>query len=182
MAKSSRTAAVLGFFFGPFGLLYIGGGHCLGAFAVVILLAVMTGGVGFLLAPFVCAGWGYAVIGAREENLAAKSVPPPVPPRPERGQSSQQQQPSPPVPAVVAAPPTAPALVTSTADAQHLAHGIVADVELYARDLLIAAMQNNEEPTNAIREELQEARTRFLARISPDLGTGVLLFQRAVRD
>jgi tRNA A-37 threonylcarbamoyl transferase component Bud32 len=78
--------------------------------------------------------------------------------------------------------PVRPALISNPEEAQHLANKIVSDVELYARDQLVAAAESGAEPTFAITTELAEAKAQFSALVAPDLGTTQLHFQRAVRD
>lgn len=60
--KSPMLAAVLGFFFGPLGLLYVGFVPALIMFGVNLLVAVFTAGIGLIFTWPLCAmvGWSRA--------------------------------------------------------------------------------------------------------------------------
>lgn len=60
--KSPMLAAVLGFFFGPLGLLYVGFVPALIMFGVNVVVAVFTAGIGLVFTWPLCAmiGWSRA--------------------------------------------------------------------------------------------------------------------------
>jgi hypothetical protein len=60
--KSPMLAAVLGFFFGPLGLLYVGFVPALIMFGVNVVVAIFTVGIGLFLTWPLCAivGWSRA--------------------------------------------------------------------------------------------------------------------------
>jgi len=64
MQKSPMLASVLGFFFGPLGLLYVGWAPALIMFGVNVLVGIFTAGVGLILT------WPLsAVVGWSRANL-----------------------------------------------------------------------------------------------------------------
>lgn len=58
--KNPGIAALLGFFFGPLGLLYVGFAPALLMFCVNVAVALFTAGLGLFLTWPVCAVVGYA--------------------------------------------------------------------------------------------------------------------------
>lgn len=60
--KSPMLAAVLGFFFGPLGLLYVGFVPALIMFGVNVVVAIFTAGIGLVFTWPLCAmvGWSRA--------------------------------------------------------------------------------------------------------------------------
>lgn len=60
LPKSPMLAAVLGFFFGPLGLLYVGFAPALLMFVVNVVVAVFTAGIGLVLTWPVCAAVGWS--------------------------------------------------------------------------------------------------------------------------
>lgn len=69
--KSPGVAAILGFFFGPIGLLYVGLAPALVMFGVNAVLGLLTGGIGLFLTWPVCAVIGWWRAGVYNKNLVA---------------------------------------------------------------------------------------------------------------
>lgn len=57
--KNEALAALLGFFFGALGLLYVGIGHAAAALAILLALGFVTGGYGWCFGGIICGVWGY---------------------------------------------------------------------------------------------------------------------------
>ncbi len=69
--KSPMLAAVLGFFFGPLGLLYVGFVPALIMFGVNVVVAVLTVGFGLFLTWPLCAAIGWARANHYNKNQLA---------------------------------------------------------------------------------------------------------------
>jgi hypothetical protein len=67
--KNPGVAAILGFLFGPLGLLYVGWKPALIMFIIVVPTAVLTVGFGLLLTQPVCAVVGYMCVNAANKKL-----------------------------------------------------------------------------------------------------------------
>lgn len=78
MKKSPGVAFLLGFLFGPFGLLYVGVMQTVAAFLVLIVVTVVTGGIGALPFWILCGIWG-AVTASQHNGKLAVAAPPPQP-------------------------------------------------------------------------------------------------------
>ncbi len=66
--KSAGLAAVLGFLFGGFGLFYVSVGQGVTALIALVVISIVTGGIG---APFMwlaCGFWGYAAANKHNEQ------------------------------------------------------------------------------------------------------------------
>ena len=60
--KSAGTAALLGFFFGPLGMLYATGLGALIMFIITGIVAFVTLGFGLLITNPICAIWAYVKV------------------------------------------------------------------------------------------------------------------------
>lgn len=69
--KSPMLAAVLGFFFGPLGLLYASLRSAILMFFVNIIVAVFTAGIGLFLTWPVCAIVGWSAASAANKKMMA---------------------------------------------------------------------------------------------------------------
>jgi len=70
--KSAGTAAALGLFFGPLGMLYSTGKGALIMFFVTGIVAFFTVGFGLLLTNPICAIWAYSA--AKNNNGSATAI------------------------------------------------------------------------------------------------------------
>jgi hypothetical protein len=69
--KNPGIAAILGFLFGPLGLLYVGVTPALIMFGVNILVAIFTAGIGLFLTWPLCAIVGYSRANLYNKKLLA---------------------------------------------------------------------------------------------------------------
>lgn len=79
--KNVAVAALLGFFFGPIGMIYATGIGALVMFGVNIVIGILTFGLGLFLTWPVCAIWAGVAAGnhnarARQQAYAAMNRPP----------------------------------------------------------------------------------------------------------
>lgn len=79
--KNVAVAALLGFFFGPIGMIYATGIGALVMFGVNIVIGILTFGFGLFLTWPVCAIWAGVAAGnhnarARQQAYAAMNRPP----------------------------------------------------------------------------------------------------------
>ncbi len=73
------------------------------------------------------------------------------------------------------------ALITSVKDANRLARTIASDVSLYNQEKVKEGIQNDN-LFEILQEELEEGRSLFLSRVSPELPEGDNLYDRAIVD
>ena len=66
--KSRSSAAVLGFFFGPFGLFYISAGQGWGALILWVILCAISAGALGVLGWIMCAVWGWGAASSFNKN------------------------------------------------------------------------------------------------------------------
>ena len=71
--KDPILAAVLGFLFGCFGLIYVSVKHAAIAFVAIFSIGLCTGGVGFL-GWFLCGVYGYVLAESHNQQLKLLSV------------------------------------------------------------------------------------------------------------
>ncbi len=93
--KDPMLAAILGFLFGCFGLLYVSFKHAAIAFVVLFSVGICTGGIGFL-GWFLCGFYGYVIAEDHNEKMFyAEETGQQLPPAHQQGVQdwSQPQQP-----------------------------------------------------------------------------------------
>ena len=73
------------------------------------------------------------------------------------------------------------ALITTVEDAKRLARTIASDVALYNQEKVKEGIQNDN-IFEVLGEELEEGRSLFLSRVSPELPGGENLYDRAIVD
>jgi len=73
--KSPVTAAVLGFFFGPLGLLYSTAIGAIVAFVIAIPLSILRLGFGYLLVALTCAVVGYLAAAKHNKKSLQSAIP-----------------------------------------------------------------------------------------------------------
>lgn len=72
--KSPGLAAVLGFLFGGFGVMYVSFTQGLMAIGATFFVGLLTAGVGFVPMWFACAIWGYVAAQSHNEEVLAQNV------------------------------------------------------------------------------------------------------------
>ncbi len=73
------------------------------------------------------------------------------------------------------------ALITSLEHANRLARTIASDVALYNQEKVKEGIQNDN-LFEVLKDEIEEGRSLFLSRVSPELAEGDNLYDRAIVD
>ncbi len=72
--KSAGVAALLGFFFGPLGMLYATGWGALIMFIVTGIAIVFTAGLGLIITNPICAIWSYISVKNKNASEGNNSI------------------------------------------------------------------------------------------------------------